>query len=155
MTAELFVKLSAKLFAEQNQMDGKSAPTKVNYRNMNYSDEESSSSDSDDFGSGGGGASLVSPSLLSSANRFSALMDEGMEKKEKEKKKVAFMDGNQAEVDGQWIPNLEDKFWDRYRNQLRVNAVEGGVCDLNSVASGGGGRIKKTGTGRGEWGEWI
>lgn len=31
----------------------------------------------------------------------------------------------------QWIPKMESSFWDLYANKLRVNASEGGVCDLN------------------------
>jgi hypothetical protein len=32
----------------------------------------------------------------------------------------------------QWIPDMDDRFWDVYINKLRVNAVQGGVCDLAS-----------------------
>ena len=31
----------------------------------------------------------------------------------------------------QWIPKMESSFWRLYANKLRVNASEGGVCDLN------------------------
>jgi len=30
----------------------------------------------------------------------------------------------------QWLPGMEDRFWCPYLNMLRVNAAQGGVCDL-------------------------
>lgn len=40
--------------------------------------------------------------------------------------------GSEEEVrDQQWLPNAESSFWDPYVNKLRVNASEGGLCDLN------------------------
>ncbi|KAI9641526.1 hypothetical protein NHQ30_010338 [Ciborinia camelliae] len=186
MTAELFVKLSAQLYAEQTDLDQYEDVTKVNYHEM----DSYSSSDSDDQ-EGSGGAPLISPiSNLSielpppsdahrpsywhamqlnkpapnpkSTNLFSALkVDYGRKEnirgvhssnlgqEEKKRKKVAFPD----QVPQQWIPGSEDAFWEVYRNQLRVNAVEGSVCDLNGGRPRGERveRVRKEGRGRGDW----
>lgn len=36
----------------------------------------------------------------------------------------------------QWLPGIENPFWDKYKNKLRVNAAEVGVCDLNQPFEG-------------------
>ncbi|KAF7857284.1 hypothetical protein EAF04_009525 [Stromatinia cepivora] len=168
MTAELFVKLSAQLYAEQTDLNQYENKTQVNYSEIEYD----SDSDSDDQ-EGSGGAPLVSPlsnppiitaKLNSDAHRpgdwhamqlnnpFSALNVEYVRKEDKKRKKVAFGD----QMPRQWIPGLEESFWEVYRNKLRVNAVEGGVCDLscgfNGALNGGrSGRVRKEGRGRGDW----
>lgn len=185
MTAELFVKLSAQLFAEQTDLDQYVDVVKVNSRET----ESFSSSSDDDDQEGSGGASLGTPSsninleikpptsvdanrpaywhamklnnpgsnILQNRNPFSVLKVEyagqpgarrlGTEesiKEEKKRKKVAFPD----QVPKQWIPPTADSFWDPYRNKLRVNAVEGGVCDLDR---GQGVRVRKQGKVKGDW----
>jgi poly(A)-specific ribonuclease len=35
----------------------------------------------------------------------------------------------------QWIPAFDEPFWEVYTNKLRVNAAEGGVCDLAQNSS--------------------
>ncbi|EDN98813.1 hypothetical protein SS1G_13672 [Sclerotinia sclerotiorum 1980 UF-70] len=168
MTAELFVKLSAKLYAEQTDLNQEENRTRVNYSEIDYD----SDSDSDDQ-EGSGGASLASPSCNSPIvrakpnsdahrpsdwhamqlnNPFSALNVEYAGKGDKKGKKVAFGD----QMPRQWIPGLEENFWEIYKNKLRVNAVEGGVCDLgcglNRALNGGRSeRIRKIASGRGDW----
>ncbi|KAB8289811.1 hypothetical protein EYC80_010444 [Monilinia laxa] len=184
MTAELFVKLSAKLYAEQTDLDQYEDGVKPDYNEYDHD----TTSDSDDEEEGAGGASLISslasthlettnpnvdahrpaywhamqlnqPNNQKSANPFSALKVEyagqrksrrdengNLVKEEVKRKKIAFSD----QVPRQWIPSMDNNFWGVYKNRLRVNAVEGGICDL----SGGrdrGERVRKEGSGRGDW----
>ncbi|KAF7892109.1 hypothetical protein EAF00_008411 [Botryotinia globosa] len=177
MTAELLVKLSAQLYAEQSDSQ---SPSQDNYK-YDYSDDYiPSDSDSEDEGSGG--ASLFSPVSNSAFptskgstdrdrpgnwhamqlnNPFAALELEKTGKKggkeKKETKKVIFGDGGKVEGGiKQWIPNAKHVFWENYKNKLRVNAIEGEVCDLsgggrsaNRVNGERGDRIRKQGRGKG------
>ncbi|KAM3070140.1 hypothetical protein ACMFMG_003825 [Clarireedia jacksonii] len=149
MTAELFTKLSAKLYAENG----------ADY--IDHEDDlggsESSSYDEDDVG----GAPLLSPTSNPTPpglptqnpdkshhpaawhslqlNKFAVLSVEDPEPEPKPKrllsrnnrssssKTVAFADHEPA----QWIPDMDNPFWDVYANKLRVNAAEGGVCNLD------------------------
>jgi poly(A)-specific ribonuclease len=129
MTAELFIKLSAKLYAE-NRADY------IDHED-DLGDSESSSYDDDDVG----GAPLLSPTSNTTdpipaslqLNKFAVLAIEDPEPEPKTKrsasaKNVAFADHEPA----QWIPDMDNPFWDVYANKLRVNAAEGGVCDLDA-----------------------
>ncbi|KAF7891512.1 uncharacterized protein EAF02_001837 [Botrytis sinoallii] len=178
MTAELFAKLSAQLYAEQSDSQ---SPSEDNYK-RDYSDDYIPSSDSDSEDEGSGGASLFSPVSSSTVSRskgnadrdspgnwhamqlnnpFAALELEKTGKNgrkiKKDKKKVQFGDGGKVEGGiQQWIPNAEHAFWENYKNKLRVNAIEGEVCDLsgggrsaNGVNGERGERIRKQGRGKG------
>lgn len=180
MTAELLVKLSAQLYAEQSDSQ---SPSQDDYKH-DYSDDYIPSSDSDSEDEGSGGASLFSPVSNSAFpkstgnadrdrpgnwhamqlnNPFAALELEKTGKnggqKRKEKKKVQFGDGGKVEGGiQQWIPNAEHVFWENYKNKLRVNAIEGEVCDLsgggrsaNGVNGERGERIRKQGRGKRSW----
>ncbi|KAF7916191.1 uncharacterized protein EAE98_010776 [Botrytis deweyae] len=180
MTAELFAKLSAQLYAEQSDSQ---SPSQDNYKH-DYSDDYIPSSDSDSEDEGSGGASLFSPVSSSTFSRskgnadrdrpgnwhamqlnnpFAALELEKTGKNggkvKKDKKKVQFGDGGKVEGGiQQWIPNAEHAFWENYKNKLRVNAIEGEVCDLsgggrsaNGVNGERGERIRKQGRGKGSW----
>ncbi|THV54710.1 hypothetical protein BGAL_0021g00120 [Botrytis galanthina] len=180
MTAELLVKLSAQLYAEQSDSQ---SPSQDDYK-QDYSDDYIPSSDSDSEDEGSGGASLFSPVSNSAFptskgnadrdrpgnwhamqlnNPFAALELEKTGKnggqKRKEKKKVQFGDGGKVEGGiQQWIPNAEHAFWENYKNKLRVNAIEGEVCDLsgggrsaNGVNGERGERIRKQGRGKRSW----
>ncbi|ESZ92144.1 hypothetical protein SBOR_7475 [Sclerotinia borealis F-4128] len=179
MTAELFVKLSAQLYAKETDLDQYEDIVTVDYQERDYD----SSSDSDEQNAGG--ASLVpqldnlpieppissvsdthhpahwhamqlnKPALkVKSNNPFLALkveyLDQGNPKGsevEKKGKKVAFPD----QIPKQWIPSTDDKFWEVYRNKLRVHAVEGEVCDLDGGRGERGERVRKQGRSRGDW----
>ncbi|PQE32278.1 CAF1 family ribonuclease protein [Rutstroemia sp. NJR-2017a WRK4] len=130
MTAELFTKLSAKLYAE-NGADY------IDHED-DLGDSGSSSYEDDDVG----GAPLLSPTSSTTTlpaslqlNKFAVLAigDPEPEAKPKTKrsgnsKAVAFADQEPL----QWIPDMDNPFWDVYANKLRVNAAEGGVCDLDA-----------------------
>ncbi|TVY60758.1 Uncharacterized protein LSUE1_G008322 [Lachnellula suecica] len=134
MTAELFIKLAAKLYSEHK---------------AKFPKTESESDDSEDYSlddeSGGADLNGRPDSDYSSgeislmdhlppdwhakqlSNRFAALQfaTSGDSKgKGKGKEKMA-----EGEVE-QWLPKISHRFWDIYANKLRVNASEGGVCDL-------------------------
>ncbi|KAK0128249.1 hypothetical protein ONS95_000226 [Cadophora gregata] len=110
MTAELFVKLAASKRSEAN------------------GSYDSDSEESSDISSGGVRLSKTERSSSTSSlppawhanqlntNPYAALSLDSPEEKEKDSK--------------QWLPPFEHKFWDIYVNKLRVNASEGGVCDL-------------------------
>jgi poly(A)-specific ribonuclease len=131
MTAELFTKLSAKLYAE-NGADY------IDHEDHLGDSGSSSYDDDDDIG----GAPLLSPTsnttILPAAlqlNKFAVLAIEDPKPEPKRKpnrsgssKTVAFADQEPS----QWIPDMDNPFWDVYANKLRVNAAEGGVCDLDA-----------------------
>ncbi|PBP26994.1 CAF1 family ribonuclease [Diplocarpon rosae] len=118
MTAELFVKLAAQKYRE-----AKALP-----------DAAFSDSDSDSDTPGGGGATLLG-SIGSDGhhpaewharqlnarrgNMYILLADEFDQKS-----------GSGTGAPKHWLPSFNSKFWDLYMNKLRVNASEGGMCDL-------------------------
>lgn len=61
-------------------------------------------------------------------NRFAALSALGKQHGNGGGKKKG--KGKEKEGNGQWLPGIGDVFWETYVNKLRVNASEGGVCDL-------------------------
>jgi hypothetical protein len=152
MTAELFVKLAAKLYV-QRVADGElTAPTEPKAK-FNKSDSDSTDSE--------GGVSLYPPynylgNLLihekgdvkaTSLAETTSFADE-----QPPAWHAAKLNGNpkpysqniyavledfakpNGEKNGsdikQWIPTFDEPFWEVYTNKLRVNAAEGGVCDL-------------------------
>jgi poly(A)-specific ribonuclease len=141
MTAELFVKLSAKLYTTYKQLSSSSSITSS--IDAAYSDSE----DSDSAFGGGAPINPPSPSKSTSGgshshtlvplisvpdnlppawyakqlNRFAVLQHDSDEEAEAEKEEPK---------PKQWIPGMHNTFWDVYANKLRVNSVEGGVCDL-------------------------
>jgi hypothetical protein len=152
MTAELFVKLAAKLYV-QRVADGElTAPTEPKAK---FSKSDSDSADSE------GGVSLYPPynrlsSLLirekgdleaTSLTETSSFADEHPPAWHAAKlngnakpysKNIYTVLENFAKPNGeknasdikQWIPAFDEPFWDVYTNKVRVNAAEGGVCDL-------------------------
>jgi hypothetical protein len=152
MTAELFVKLTAKLYT-QRVADGElPAPTEPKAK---FSKSDSDSTDSE------GGVSLYPP-----YNNLGSLFirEKGDLKATNLAETTSFADehppawhaaklngnaksyskniytvledfakpnGEKNESDiKQWIPAFDEPFWEVYTNKLRVNAAEGGVCDL-------------------------
>lgn len=125
MTAELFIKLSAKLYAQRKHK-------------LPDTDDSDDSSDYLSLDEDTGGAALVNnnsseESLLDHLppewhtkqlnNRFAALSV--VQTKENGSEETVKGDSVQ-----QWLPKISHPFWDKYINKLRVNASEGGVCDL-------------------------
>jgi poly(A)-specific ribonuclease len=157
MTAELFVKLAAKLYI-QRVADGELlAPTEPKAK---LSKPDSDSTDSE------GGVSLYPPynhlgSLLihnkgeleaTSFTENSSFADEhppawhaaklnGNAKPYSKNIYTVLEDfakpndeKNESDIK-QWIPAFDEPFWKVYTNKLRVNAAEGGVCDLAERAN--------------------
>jgi poly(A)-specific ribonuclease len=135
MTAELFVKLTAKLYAERKRPSLTTEPgsdhTSEEIDIMSFSDDE------DDSGSSEGSGGVP---LFTSSNPFDVLkkMDDNLPPLYHASKlnnyKGRGIQENENDptpvITGQWIPDIKDHFWDIYANKLRVNATEAGVCDL-------------------------
>jgi poly(A)-specific ribonuclease len=130
MTAELFVKLSAKLHAERKHIGDVS------------DDDSESASVVDDGGYSGDddetGGALLSHSFNGLAhlsikdnvlpewharqlNPYSVLNDLGEN----------LPNAGRESHPRQLLPSFASSFWDVYVNKLRVNAVEGGICILD------------------------
>lgn len=150
MTAELFVKLTAKLYTA-------SSPSSRSSTELAYI---SSSSEEDSDSSPSGGAPINPPS--SSPSKPTSTTN-GKSKPHSPFNLTTMQDNLpppwhaaqlnpyavlQADNDEeaaalaeepkpkQWIPGMDNAFWDVYANKLRVNAIEGGVCDLEEGAEG-------------------
>lgn len=114
MTAELFVKLAASKRLEAKAL---------------VHEDSSSDSDSDPDSSNGGAILFDSekdsfvdenpPAWHAKQLNLSAHLDVSINGK-----------GKGSLTPKQWLPSFNSKFWDPYINKLRVNASEGGVCDL-------------------------
>jgi poly(A)-specific ribonuclease len=142
MTAELFVKLTAKLYTTHKHLSGTSSPSSETSIELAYS----SSSDSD---SASGGGASINP-LSTSTNGHSAFnlttltdnLPPAWHARQLNPFAVLQHDNDEdAEIEAaepkprQWIPSMRNPFWDMYANKLRVNAIEGGVCDLEGDES--------------------
>jgi len=129
MTAELFVKLTAKLYSE-------TPASQIDFTHpISKSDETDESADSSDAG----GAPLNPPDTngdidshrpaiyhAHEMNRFAILETEGAGDEV-----IDLAEQEATSPLKQWIPKMNDPFWKTYTNKLRVNAIEGGVCDLS------------------------
>jgi poly(A)-specific ribonuclease len=146
MTAELFVKLTAKLYTAHIPSSNTNSPPRGSTGPAYRPSSSTSSSDSDSDSSPSGGA-LLNPTSSNgkshpNSNPFSLLaMDDNLPPayhasclnptavlhplNDEEAATLA-----KEPQPRQWIPDLTNAFWDIYVNKLRVNAVEGGVCDL-------------------------
>ncbi|KAH8653092.1 ribonuclease H-like domain-containing protein [Tricladium varicosporioides] len=132
MTAELFTKLSAKLYAERETPDNQS-DTSSNLIDASSSDNEdlggallnSSDASSDDSNTPGEWHARE----MNRTNPFfllDSLVEDGGSGSEDEVEH----NGDNKRVD-YFVPRFGGRFWDIYMNKLRVNAVEAGVCDLS------------------------
>lgn len=159
MTAELFVKLSAKIYADRkrNEEFEYDSDTSLTYSTALEKSNSPNSLSEDE--STGGGAKLYSQSnegdLLdlsaqtTHATHSLSLADNLPSKWHADQlQKLNLNDCNPYSVlqnagedsgveddlkPRQWIPRMENSFWDLYANKLRVNASDGGVCDLNEA----------------------
>jgi poly(A)-specific ribonuclease len=143
MTAELFVKLTAKLHNTHKNL------TTTPYSTTTSTElADSSSSDSESTSGGGAPINLTSPSTTNgqshSAFKLTSLTDNlppAWHAKQLNRYAVLQHDNNEeAEAEAeepnpkQWIPSMRNAFWDAYVNKLRVNAIDGGICDLGEGA---------------------
>ncbi|TAQ85737.1 hypothetical protein B7494_g5940 [Chlorociboria aeruginascens] len=139
MTAELFTKLTGKLYSEHQFALKK----KLNKEPISSATSESESGNaySGDEDEPGGALIDTTPRTMQdtipsawnewqlnplvpvflSKNPFSLLdtIDDSPDEEDKDAPKIK-----------QWLPSTKSKFWDVYKNKLRVNATESGVCDL-------------------------
>lgn len=153
MTAELFVKLAAQLYYQtqlakhQRPANDNTSPGAKTVEMLtklgnpptisNDSGSDTGSGSDNDSEGGSGGAPLNPPDTNGmfssrdsvngdsphSANLHALQLDKG--------------EGQWGKADEapspkleQWLPAMDDEFWDKYTNKLRVTAIEGGVCDL-------------------------
>ena len=132
MTAELFVKLTAKLYSQRKHQ------IPISDSDSDESEQISLDDESGGANLNGGGSNSSEDSLLDHLppewhakqlnNRFAALAVVGIGDVGS-----GSSGGATVEREGgleQWIPKMSHSFWDIYANKLRVNASEGGVCDL-------------------------
>ncbi|TVY41998.1 Poly(A)-specific ribonuclease [Lachnellula subtilissima] len=129
MTAELFVKLTAKLYSERKHQTP-------------FSDDSSDNSEQISLDDDSGGANLNGSSSSSSEHSILDNLPSEWHAKQLNNRFAALAaavsissvaSGSDVEAEGgleQWIPKISHSFWDVYANKLRVNASEGGVCDL-------------------------
>ena len=168
MTAELFVKLASKLYADR-----------VRLGDFPYDDAYSTAFDcgsrlsfSGDESSGDGGAKLDSQPVTEDdvldiavqtsngihpmglndnlpsawhADQMQNISGQGRKSTTHDSNPYAILDDSPEDAGSgvedsamekdpnpaQWIPQMTNIFWGRYTNKLRVNASQGGVCDLN------------------------
>jgi len=141
MTAELFVKLTAKLYTECKTQLGDADEEYISedVECMTFSDDDSEADNSPTIG----GVSLFT------SNPFQALQPKtknmknapvSWEERQLEGKKRTKNNRNEADntTTGQWIPPISNRFWEVYINKLRVTGSEGGVCDLAEESKSSG-----------------
>jgi len=156
MTAELFAKLSSKLHADWRNLGGNEEydyisdndeePKPIHTPDLKSQidfgvedaitfsdDEDQTSSDS----SGGGGVLLGTATPKYNKNLPPAWNAKQLnpyailaEQVEEDKVSVTSMEYKPR----QWIPSMENPFWNIYANKLKVNACEKGFCDLEETS---------------------
>lgn len=157
MTAELFVKLTAKLYADIKNLlrDPESEPDSETYFEPNPDPESSSSPENSPYSSDSGGVLIdfsgnapPNTNSLPAAEYLATIICDDLPPAWHEQKLQILGGRNRFATladlgetlpagpvepkPKQWIPKWESSFWDLYVNKLRVNAAEHGVCDLNS-----------------------
>ncbi|KAH8769735.1 ribonuclease H-like domain-containing protein [Hyaloscypha finlandica] len=122
MTAELFVKLSAKLYStSQASFCLAEEDSKYQYSSL---PQHRSPHQGPTSRSCTGPQDMLPPSYhATQLNPKAAIIHDTDEE--------AAVAATEPKVQ-QWIPDMGDRFWDVYINKLRANAVQGGVCDLAS-----------------------
>lgn len=130
MTAELFVKLSAKIIAGQKNDGDCEASSPLSDQNKSPCtnlDSHDSHSDTDSLKPSSQTDDQVTPyppcneNSYVNANPYSILGDIETEQQDIEVEKT---DAHR------WLPGFSDKFWMAYINKLRVNSIDSGICDL-------------------------
>ncbi|CZR66890.1 related to poly(A)-specific ribonuclease [Phialocephala subalpina] len=118
MTAELFIKLAAKLYAEvKDTLDGSDSSGPEAREGFLNEHQESD-----------GGVELKKVTSDEDLISFTDNQPPEWHAMELAGPSTAVDEG--AVKVPQWLPQMTSSFWDIYVNKLRVNASEGGVCDL-------------------------
>ncbi|TQS36958.1 hypothetical protein Golomagni_02581 [Golovinomyces magnicellulatus] len=147
MTAELFLKLSAKLHSEQNELKDLKKNTGLshdeNKSSLDISDNDihkeihsptSSISSTQSF------QEAIHPtknknSSFASTNPFAVLETIDPERNPEDTSKL----NTNITCSHRWLPDFTDDFWLAYLNKIRVNSIEGGTCDMAISNSDDGG----------------
>jgi hypothetical protein len=156
MTAELFVKLASKLYADRLRL-GDSPPSlsedepgggdggvKLDSQPFTESDPLDLSVQTSNAVHSMGGLSDNLPSAWHAAE-MQKLNSQMQKSNVRDCNPYAVLENSAEETDSgvedsgmeedptpaQWIPPMTSIFWGRYANKLRVNASQDGVCDLN------------------------
>jgi hypothetical protein len=135
MTAELFVKLSVKIYEKirpkprapkkisspKNAMQAKKKQIDMNINKDNkfaLLALESASDDDEESTTNAGGVKLMKISSPTNADLLTSQHTQ--------------LNNGETEDDdsGQWMPDITNQFWRPYLNHLRVNASDIGVCNL-------------------------
>lgn len=147
MTAELFAKLSVKLYKDYrsvttatdtgsspkpkyNKLDP-STPRKAPLSTLSSEDESSALSSPSS-----GGVKLSSPKIpIYSVTKSPIITETSKLPSEWHAIQMNTSTTSTASAEGeggfrQWIPRIKSSFWNVYMNKLRVNAIDTGVCDL-------------------------
>ncbi|KAG9237194.1 ribonuclease H-like domain-containing protein [Amylocarpus encephaloides] len=122
MTAELFVKLSAKLYKERKE-------------NLGPESSNSSSTSLDALNDDTGGVSLNTTdtngdNLIEFADNLPANNHHAQELNCFADLALLDVEEGSKEKTPLFIPSFKSKFWDAYANKLRVAGAEGSLCDL-------------------------
>jgi len=126
MTAELFVKLVAKLHHNRREIEEDISGSR------DYEVSDSESDDGQNYDGHSGGGVLLSPMHI----REPSLMDDlplGWNASRNPFSVLATQLADKETVDpasGQWIPSMKSDFWKVYGNKLRVNASQAEVIHL-------------------------
>ncbi|RKF83476.1 Poly-specific ribonuclease PARN [Golovinomyces cichoracearum] len=146
MTAELFIKLSAKIHSEQNELKDIEENTGFSHdenkssqeiSDNHYHKEEDSStapiSSDQSFQKDVYPTKNFNSSFVST-NPFAVLENIDPEQSPEDTSKLNIT----ARCDHRWLPDFTDDFWLAYFNKIRVNSIEGGTCDMATSDSDDG-----------------
>ncbi|RDW59480.1 hypothetical protein BP6252_12567 [Coleophoma cylindrospora] len=141
MTADLFIKLSAKLYSEttaQAFTPDEEFPTPVGEFSRSEPSDNDSRSSSDGYASSdsNGGVPLNPPNT--DENFSTTTLLESLPPAWHASQLNPSLTRDSASGTGviqQWVPGFDSWFWKVYGNQLRVNSVESGVCRLSLVGA--------------------
>lgn len=146
MTAELFIKLSAKIHSEQNELKDIEENTGLSYDENKSSHEISHNhiqkeedSTTAPISSDQSFQKDIYPtknlnSSFVSTNPFAVLENIDPEQSPEDTSKLNVT----ATCDHRWLPDFTDDFWLAYFNKIRVNSIEGGTCDMATSDSDDG-----------------
>lgn len=158
MTAELFIKLSSKVYADRKRkeiFDSDSDSSRPYYLAEQYSISEDESVGGAKLNPDSSEEDLLDQPVQTSAATHSMPIEDNLPPAwhAKQLQTLTINDSNpfavledsvegtgsgaddsskdEESVPTQWIPRMESSFWDLYANLLRVNASDKGVCDLS------------------------
>lgn len=144
MTADLFIKLSAKLYSESAREPSLEeeellTPSEEAVKSDHFGTDSCPSDEEYDSSESNGGVPLNPPNT---DENFSSNLVENLPPAwhAAQLNPLLTIAGSNDSAGGtgiiqQWVPGPDSWFWQVYGNQLRVNSVEGGVCRLSLVGT--------------------